>query len=259
MLVNCITPARVVSICERLTLARTHERDLCAGYTVDCKRAQADQRSLNLSRGKSNAFGQPGAVQDANKYVRPGYMWDQFLTQLECAPVQSKWKTFVTAVTPSWFLSARQQPVAQLVQPADNDDSQPVAINNATWVPVLPAAIAWMMHDAEDRIKNSGIKMSKAQLLARLTSVSYCARDNIKAWNCTRSGHTYQIPTCTHATTSACDGSVESVNLPHSGLHACMLPTLSTFKLHPCTAFSSHIQHVLYTPNTAFCLPQYLS
>lgn len=159
---------------------------IATGYTVDCKRAQADQHSLNLSRGKSKAFGQLGAVQDTNSYVRPGYMWDQFLTQIECAPVQSKWKTFVTAITPSWFLSARQQPVAQLVQPAGNDDSQPVAINNATWVPVLPAAIAWMMHDAEDRIKNSGIKMSKAQLLARLTSVSYCARDNIKAWNCTR-------------------------------------------------------------------------
>ncbi len=43
-----------------------------------------------------------------------------------------------------------------------------------------------MMHDAEDRIEKSGVKLHKAQLLAKLTSVSYCARDNIKAWNCTR-------------------------------------------------------------------------
>ena len=74
----------------------------------------------------------------------------------------------------------------QLTQPSGNDDSEPVELNNATWVPILPAPIAWMMHNAEDRIEKSGINLPKAQLLAKLTSVSYCQRNNIKAWNCSR-------------------------------------------------------------------------
>ena len=66
------------------------------------------------------------------------------------------------------------------------DDDEPVGFTNSTWVPVLPSAIAWMMHDAEKRIDQAGVNLRKAKLLAQLTSVSYCNRPNIKAWNCTR-------------------------------------------------------------------------
>lgn len=92
----------------------------------------------------------------------------------------------LTRLLPSWIMQPHHTFKDQLTQPSGNDDSEPVELNNATWVPILPAPIAWMMHNAEDRIEKSGINLPKAQLLAKLTSVSYCQRNNIKAWNCSR-------------------------------------------------------------------------
>lgn len=118
--------------------------------------------------------------------AKPGYKWDQFLTIPE-APRQPR--TLINAVLarflPSWIMHPPHTS-DQLMQPSGNDDTEPVELNNATWVPILPAPIAWMMHNAEDRIEKAGVKLSKAQLLAKLTSVSYCQRNNIKAWNCSR-------------------------------------------------------------------------
>ena len=154
-----------------------------------CKRQGAPQRQLHPQQYSSHSLDpQEAAALDSSAQLRPGYKWDQFLLIPDTPPAESGLKAFLNKLLPSWLLSTKPTPPAlSQPQPLDSDGSEPVAVDNATWVPVLPAAIAWMMHDAEDRISESGIKLSKAQLLAKLTSVSYCQRNNIKAWNCSRS------------------------------------------------------------------------
>ncbi len=175
----------------RCSLLHMHARfafACCAGQPVHCKRQGAPQRQLHLQQYSSYSLDpQAAAALDSSAQIRPGYKWDQFLLIPDTPTAESGLKAFFTKLLPSWLHSTTPTPpaVSQL-QPVDSDDSEPVAVNNATWVPVLPAAIAWMMHDAEDRISESGIKLSKVQLLAKLTSVSYCERNNIKAWNCSR-------------------------------------------------------------------------
>lgn len=137
---------------------------------------------------------------------KPGHKWDPFLPVLEHSTPSalsglrqhlhyfiSRWlkplAPFHTSET------ASQLDVVSVVLPTTNlaianaslqEDDEPVGFTNSTWVPVLPSAIAWMMHDAEKRIDQAGVNLRKAQLLAQLTSISYCNRPNIKAWNCTR-------------------------------------------------------------------------
>ncbi|DBA78087.1 TPA: hypothetical protein ACH3X2_008060 [Trebouxia sp. C0005] len=158
------------------------------GQPVLCKRQGAPQRQLHPQQYSSHSLDpQEAAALDSSAQLRPGYKWDQFLLIPDTPPAESGLKAFLNKLLPSWLLSTKPTPPAlSQPQPLDSDGSEPVAVDNATWVPVLPAAIAWMMHDAEDRISESGIKLSKAQLLAKLTSVSYCQRNNIKAWNCSR-------------------------------------------------------------------------
>ncbi len=155
---------------------------------MHCKRQGAPQRQLHLQQYSNSSLDlQEAAALDSSAHIRPGYKWDQFLLIPDAPPAGSGLKAFLKKLLPLWLHSTKSRPPAlPELQPVDSDDSEPVAVNNATWVPVLPAAIAWMMHDAEDRISESGIKLSKAQLLAKLTSVSYCERNNIKAWNCSR-------------------------------------------------------------------------
>lgn len=159
----------------------------CAGQSVHGNRQGAPQRQLQLQQYRDYSLDpQEPAALDSSAQIRPGYKWDQFLHIPDTPPAESGLKAFLTKLLPSWLHSTKPTPPAlSQLQPVDSD-SEPVAVNNATWVPVLPAAIAWMMHNAEDRINESGIKLSKAQLLAKLTSVSYCERNNIKAWNCSR-------------------------------------------------------------------------
>ena len=175
----------------RCSLVQVHARfafACCAGQPVHCKRQGAPQRQLDLQQYSNYSLDpQAAAALDSSAQIRPGYKWDQFLLIPDTPSAESGLKAFFTKLLPSWLHSTKPVPPAlSQLQPVDSDDSEPVAVNNATWVPVLPAAIAWMMHDAEDRISESGIKLSKAQLLAKLTSVSYCERNNIKAWNCSR-------------------------------------------------------------------------
>ena len=167
----------------------------CAGQPVLCKRQGAPQRQIHLQQYSNPSLDpQEAAAFVSSAQIRPGYKWDQFLLIPDTPPAESGLKAFLTQLLPSWLHSTMPtQPALSQLQPVDSDDSEPVAVNNATWVPVLPAAIAWMMHDAEDRISESGIKLAKAQLLAKLTSVSYCERNNIKAWNCSRC-----VVLCTH-------------------------------------------------------------
>ena len=146
-----------------------------------CKRKQSDRQS-RLSLQQAASYPSPEDTQQGP----PGYKWDQYLTIPEAAHSQrSIMHALLTRFLPSWVM---QSPALsdQLMQPSDNDDTEPVELNNATWVPILPAPIAWMMHNAEDRIEKAGVNLPKAQLLAKLTSVSYCQRNNIKAWNCSR-------------------------------------------------------------------------
>ena len=134
--------------------------------------------------------------------LRPGHKWDQFLPVPEHSTDTffSRLKQRVQTILTAWTTAAT--PISSAKQALDNDskiaaaasnsdaqlqdDDEPVGFTNSTWVPVLPSAIAWMMHDAEKRIDQAGVNLRKAKLLAQLTSVSYCNRPNIKAWNCTR-------------------------------------------------------------------------
>ena len=159
-----------------------------AGRIACCNPAELSQTQNFIQQDKDTLFEQQLiTAQHAQSQLRPGYKWDQFLPLPEPAASKSAFGKRLTDLLPAWLLNTRHKAVAQeVLEPADNDDTQPVALNNATWVPVLPPAIAWMMHDAEGRMQKSGVNLPKAQLLAKLTSVSYCARNNIKAWNCTR-------------------------------------------------------------------------
>lgn len=153
-----------------------------------CKSKLPDRQSRHLLQQAATQHWQEHTQQTLNSTAdaKPGYKWDQYLTIPE-AP--SKPRTLMNALLarflPSWIMHPPHTS-DQLTQPSSNDDTVPVELNNATWVPILPAPIAWMMHNAEDRIEKAGVKLSKAQLLAKLTSVSYCQRNNIKAWNCSR-------------------------------------------------------------------------
>ena len=119
--------------------------------------------------------------------IRPGYKWDQFLTIPEARTKQpSVFQAFLKRLLPTWLRQLRHTSNNEQTQLSDIGDTKPVELNNATWVPILPAPIAWMMHNAEDRIAKAGVNLPKAQLLAKLTSVSYCQRNNIQAWNCSR-------------------------------------------------------------------------
>lgn len=159
----------------------------CAGHSVYCDLSEVEQKQGHLQQYQSYLPGQQDTAGfDSTSHLRPGYKWDQFLPIKETTPAQSKLKAFLTKLFPSWLFVSKPSPSAHSQPQSAYDDDEPVALDNATWVPVLPAAFAWMMHDAQDRIDKSGIKLPKAQLLAKLTSVSYCDRTNIKAWNCTR-------------------------------------------------------------------------
>lgn len=155
-------------------LARSQQPDRQSKHLLQQAATQDWQEHMGDTIGSS--------IADA----KPGYKWDQFLTIPE---VPSRPHTLMSAVLarllPSWIMHPPHTS-DQLTQPSSNDDTVPIELNNATWVPILPAPIAWMMHNAEDRIEKAGVKLSKAQLLAKLTSVSYCQRNNIKAWNCSR-------------------------------------------------------------------------
>lgn len=158
-----------------------------SGHSVYCNLSEIEQKQGHLQQYQSYHSGQQDtAGYNSISHLRPGYKWDQFLPIKESTPVQSKLKAFLAKLFPSWLLISKPSPSADLQPQFVSEGDEPVALDNATWVPVLPAAFAWMMHDAEDRIDKSGIKLSKAQLLAKLTSISYCDRTNIKAWNCSR-------------------------------------------------------------------------
>lgn len=162
---------------------------LCLTAGCLCKSKQPDRQSRLLLQQAATYPWQEGTQQGVSSTAdtRPGYKWDQFLTIPDAThKPRSLMHTLLTKFLPSWVMQSHQTSQDKLAQPFGNDDTQPVELNNATWVPILPAPIAWMMHSAEDRIEKAGINLPKAQLLAKLTSVSYCQRNNIQAWNCSR-------------------------------------------------------------------------
>lgn len=142
-----------------------------------------------LSQQARRDFGHQDSQLDPNSIpnTRPGYKWDQFLTIPELTSNRrSVFQAFLAGLLPSWLRKLPRNSSNELTQLSEMRETEPVELNNATWVPILPAPIAWMMHNAEDRIAKAGVNLPKAQLLAKLTSVSYCQRNNIQAWNCSR-------------------------------------------------------------------------
>lgn len=151
----------------------------------------------NLQTVQSWSLSNPSS-QIAPSTCKPGHKWDRFLPIPEhtSASALSSLKQHLQHFFTSWLRpagaanhSAQHTSTAAARVAGDSslqDDDKPAEFTNSTWVPVLPQAIAWMMNDAEKRIAQSGVNLRKAKLLAELTSVSYCNRPNIKAWNCTR-------------------------------------------------------------------------
>lgn len=87
----------------------------------------------------------------------------------------------------------------QAEEPAIDDDAQrssPAVVddswhrfNESQLTPYVPQEIAWLLEEAQDRLRNRSnlpLQLELARTLARYTSIVYCEFPNIQAWNCSR-------------------------------------------------------------------------
>ena len=60
------------------------------------------------------------------------------------------------------------------------------SFNDSTLVPLIPVSWADQMSKAEALVGKGSDLWTKAQLMAQLTSLTYCGFDAVTAWNCSR-------------------------------------------------------------------------
>ena len=60
------------------------------------------------------------------------------------------------------------------------------SFNDSTLVPTIPVSWADQMSKAEALVGKGSDLWTKAQLMAQLTSLTYCGFDAVAAWNCSR-------------------------------------------------------------------------
>ena len=60
------------------------------------------------------------------------------------------------------------------------------SFNDSTLIPLIPVSWADQMAKAEALVGKGSDLWTKAQLMAQLTSLTYCGFDAVTAWNCSR-------------------------------------------------------------------------